>query len=229
MDHLTRALVIVDVQNDFCEGGALAVAGGADVAAAIGEHLAERAEDYACVAATRDWHVDPGTHFAAATGAEPDFRTTWPVHCVAGTPGAELHPELDLEHVDAEFLKGLRSDAYSGFDGHLGEPDAVPTGASGDRPSGTVGPYGATAAAAAAVETDALSLEEWLREQDVDAISVAGLATDHCVRATVLDALDAGYEVTVLTDLVAGVDEAAAQAALHEMEAAGAHLALADD
>lgn len=229
MDDLTRALVIVDVQNDFCEGGALAVAGGADVAAAISEHLAERADAYASVATTRDWHVDPGTHFAAATGAEPDYRTTWPVHCVAGTPGAELHPDLDVEHVDAEFLKGRHTDGYSGFDGHHGEPDAVPTGASGERPSGDAGPYGATAVAAAAVEEGAPGLDEWLREQGVDALTVVGLATDHCVRATVLDALDAGYEVTVLTDLVAGVDEAASQAALHEMEAAGAHLALADD
>ncbi|KFC52201.1 hypothetical protein GY12_07955, partial [Micrococcus luteus] len=73
MENLNRALVIVDVQNDFCEGGALAVAGGADVAAAISEHLAERADAYASVATTRDWHVDPGTHFAAATGAEPDY------------------------------------------------------------------------------------------------------------------------------------------------------------
>ena len=143
----------------------------------------------------------------------------------AGTAGAELHPDLDAEHLDAEFLKGLHTDAYSGFDGALGEPDAVPTGAAGERPSGTVGPYGATAVAAAAVESGAPGLDEWLREQGVDAITVVGIATDHCVRATVLDALDAGYEVTVLTDLVAGVDEAAAQAALHEMEAAGAILA----
>ena len=227
MENLNRALVIVDVQNDFCEGGALGVTGGAAVAAGVSEHLAEHADAYAAVAATRDWHVDPGTHFAAATGAEPDFRTTWPVHCVAGTAGAELHPDLDAEHLDAEFLKGLHTDAYSGFDGALGEPDAVPTGAAGERPSGTVGPYGATAVAAAAVESGAPGLDEWLREQGVDAITVVGIATDHCVRATVLDALDAGYEVTVLTDLVAGVDEAAAQAALHEMEAAGAILATA--
>ena len=128
MENLNRALVIVDVQNDFCEGGALGVTGGAAVAAGVSEHLAEHADAYAAVAATRDWHVDPGTHFAAATGAEPDFRTTWPVHCVAGTAGAELHPDLDAEHLDAEFLKGLHTDAYSGFDGALGEPDAVPTG-----------------------------------------------------------------------------------------------------
>ena len=226
MTELTRALVIVDVQNDFCEGGSLATASGADVAAAITEHVVEHRDDYAVVVATRDWHVDPGEHFAA-DGEEPDFAVSWPVHCVAGTAGAELHQDLDMEEVrpDAQFLKGLYSASYSGFDGHLGEPDAVPTGAAGERPSGTVGPYGATAVAAAAVESDAPGLDEWLREQGVDAITVVGIATDHCVKATVLDGIENGYEVTVLTDLVAGVAEDTAEVALEEMEDAGAVLA----
>ncbi|MDY6055707.1 isochorismatase family protein [Micrococcus sp.] len=221
-----RAFVIVDVQNDFCEGGALAVTGGADVAAAIADHLDEARPEYAAVIATRDWHVDPHPHFAASAldpaGAEPDFVRTWPVHCVAGTPGAELHPDLSAEDLDldAEFLKGQHSDGYSGFDGHAGDPDAV---RAGEEASAAAGPYGATRGAAQAAEGGP-GLDEWLREHDIEAITVVGIATDHCVRATVLDGLEAGYEVTVRTDLCAGVDEAASQAALHEMEAAGALL-----
>ncbi|UBH24218.1 isochorismatase family protein [Micrococcus porci] len=230
MSEQNRALVIVDVQNDFCEGGALAVAGGADVAAAIADHVNEAREDYAAVVTTRDWHVDPVGHFAAASledrDAEPDYVRTWPVHCVAGTPGAELHPGLSAEdlEIDAEFLKGQHSDGYSGFDGHAGDPDAV---RSGDEARAAAGPYGATQGAAHAAD-GGLGLDEWLREQDVDALTVVGLATDHCVRATVLDGLEAGYEVTVRTDLVAGVDDAAGEAALHEMEAAGALLRAGD-
>lgn len=225
MPDLTRALIIVDVQNDFCEGGSLAVTGGAAVAAAISEHLDEHVDRYTAVVATRDWHVDPGTHFASE-GEEPDFRATWPVHCVAGTSGAELHPDLDAEYVEAEFLKGARTAAYSGFEGFLGEPDAV---RSGDEAGAPAGPHGATQGAARAVAEGAPGLDEWLRDQEVEALTVVGLATDHCVRATVLDAVDAGYEVTVLTDLCAAVDEAAGQAALHEMEAAGAVLELAEE
>ena len=148
------------------------------------------------------------------------------MHCVAGTRGAELHPDLDAEYVEAEFLKGARTAAYSGFEGFLGEPDAV---RSGDEAGAPAGPHGATQGAARAVAEGAPGLDEWLRDQEVEALTVVGLATDHCVRATVLDAVDAGYEVTVLTDLCAAVDEAAGQAALHEMEAAGAVLELAEE
>ena len=109
-----RALLIVDVQNDFCEGGSLAVAGGAEVARAITAYLAGPAgRDYAHVVATQDYHVDPGDHFAA----EPDFADTWPPHCVAGTPGADFHPGLDARMIEAVFRKGARSAAYSGFEG----------------------------------------------------------------------------------------------------------------
>ena len=230
MTEQNRALVIVDVQNDFCEGGALAVAGGADVAAALADHVTEAREDYAAVVTTRDWHVDPAGHFAAASledrDAEPDYVRTWPVHCVAGTPGAELHPDLSAEDldIDAEFLKGQHADGYSGFDGAAGDPDTV---RSGEEDSAPAGPYGATRGAAHAAD-DGDSLDDWLRAADVDAVTVVGLATDHCVRATVLDALEAGYEVTVRTDLVAAVDDAAGEAALHEMEAAGALLRAGD-
>ncbi|MBS1692737.1 MAG: isochorismatase family protein [Actinobacteria bacterium] len=107
-----RALIIVDVQNDFCEGGSLAVAGGADVARAISARLAGPT-GYAQVVATKDFHVDPGGHFAE----QPDYVDTWPRHCVAGTAGADFHPELDTTAVDAVFLKGRHSAAYSGFEG----------------------------------------------------------------------------------------------------------------
>src|ERR671912_329525 len=110
---MTRALLVVDVQNDFCEGGSLAVAGGTAVAAAITEHVRTAGGDYAHVVATRDHHVDPGGHFAE----QPDFLETWPPHCVAGTDGAELHPRLDREPIEAVFDKGERAAAYSGFEG----------------------------------------------------------------------------------------------------------------
>ena len=107
---MTRALVVVDVQNDFCEGGSLAVSGGAAVAAAITEHI--NASSYAHVVGTRDWHIDPGAHFAT----DPDFVDTWPPHCVVGTPGADFHPSLDVGLLEAIFSKGAREAAYSGFE-----------------------------------------------------------------------------------------------------------------
>jgi nicotinamidase/pyrazinamidase len=117
---VSNALVVVDVQNDFCEGGSLAVNGGAAVAAAITEHIKWRSGDYAHVVATRDWHVDPGAHFAE----RPDYVATWPTHCVAGTPGAAFHPQLDTSRLEAVFSKGAYAAAYSGFEGTTdhGEP-----------------------------------------------------------------------------------------------------------
>ncbi len=118
MNDVTRALLIVDVQNDFTEGGALGVDGGAAVAAGITEHLSAHAGDYALVAASRDWHDggnDNGGHFA--TSAAPDFTVTWPVHCVAGTMGAEYHPALDTAVIDVHVKKGQGTPAYSAFQG----------------------------------------------------------------------------------------------------------------
>ncbi|MCP2326852.1 nicotinamidase/pyrazinamidase [Hamadaea flava] len=102
---MSRALIIVDVQNDFCEGGSLAVTGGEQVARDISATLAGP-NDYDHVVATKDYHVDPGAHFEE-----------WPAHCVAGTFGAEFHPELETEKVEAVFLKGQEAAAYSGFEG----------------------------------------------------------------------------------------------------------------
>ena len=106
-----RALIIVDVQNDFCEGGSLAVTGGAAVAAAVSAHV--RSGRYDHVVATRDHHVDPGSHFSDT----PDFVDSWPPHCRAGTPGASFHPELDVAPIEAVFSKGEYVAAYSGFQG----------------------------------------------------------------------------------------------------------------
>lgn len=115
---MTKALFIIDVQNDFTEGGALGVDGGAAVAAGITEYLAAHRDDYALVVASRDWHDadnDNGGHFAG--DAEPDFVDTWPVHCVAGSAGAEYHPALDVDAVDLHIRKGQGKPAYSIFEG----------------------------------------------------------------------------------------------------------------
>lgn len=111
--HEVRALVIVDVQNDFCEGGSLAVPGGAATAAAISRYLAAEGRRYACVVASRDYHIDPGGHFSS----NPDYSRSWPAHCVVGTEGAQFHPDFDTSRVEAVFSKGARSAAYSGFEG----------------------------------------------------------------------------------------------------------------
>lgn len=116
MTRSGNALIIVDVQNDFCEGGSLAVEGGAAVARGINELLAAqpgRAHGYDHVVATKDFHIDPGDHFSDS----PDFAESWPPHCVASTTGADFHPELDTGPVEAVFAKGRFSAAYSGFEG----------------------------------------------------------------------------------------------------------------
>ena len=107
-----RALIVVDVQNDFCEGGSLAVTGGAALAAAITDYLAG-APGYGHVVATQDFHVDPGDHFSD----RPDYSASWPPHCVAGTAGADFHPGLDARRIEAVFRKGAYGAGYSGFEG----------------------------------------------------------------------------------------------------------------
>ncbi|TFV85997.1 isochorismatase family protein [Blastococcus sp. CT_GayMR16] len=181
---MTRALIVVDVQNDFCEGGSLAVAGGAAVAAAISGHIPAAGYDH--VVATRDHHIDPGTHFAE----HPDFLATWPAHCVVGSGGVELHPALDREPLEAIFDKGEFAAAYSGFEG----------------------------------ASDGVALADWLRERGVDAVDVVGIATDHCVRATALDAVGNGFATRVLLPLTVGVAEGTTQAALEQLRIAGVDL-----
>lgn len=195
MSDTGRALVVVDVQNDFCEGGSLAVAGGADVAAGVARLVTRERERYDAVVATADWHVDPGSHFSDT----PDFVDSWPVHCVAGTAGAQFHPAFTpaLGHVDAVFRKGEYSAAYSGFEGSTDPADgAEPT-----------------------------PLATWLRERGLDAVDVVGIATDHCVRATALDAAREGLRVRVLLGLCAGVAEDSTAAALDELRGAGIEIA----
>lgn len=113
---MARALIVVDVQNDFCEGGSLGVDGGAAVAAGVSQHLADQAGDYALVVATRDLHVDPGEHFSD----DPDFQVSFPPHCRAGSPGASFHPALDVTALDVVVSKGRNEPAFSGFDGWAG-------------------------------------------------------------------------------------------------------------
>jgi len=181
-----RALIVVDVQNDFCEGGSLPVAGGAAVAAAVGPHA--RASGYAHVVATRDHHVDPGAHFSSA----PDYVHTWPVHCLAGTPGASFHPALDVAPIEAVFDKGAHAAAYSGFEGHCHAH---------------------------------LPLAAWLREHGVTEVDVVGIATDHCVRATALDAVASGFGTRVLLELCTGVDPHTTARALEQLRAGGVEVA----
>ena len=185
---MANALIIVDVQNDFCEGGSLAVPGGAAVAAGVSLALSAPGRDWDHVVATKDYHIDPGAHF----GNPPDYVDTWPVHCVAGTPGAEFHPELETERIEAVFTKGEHEAAYSGFQG---------------------------------VSEDGTGLAAWLRTRGVTAVDVCGLATDHCVRATALDARAEGFATRVLTALSAGVAPESTERALAEMAAAGVELA----
>ena len=182
---MSTALIVVDVQNDFCEGGSLAVAGGAAVATDISRHLAD--SGYAQVVATRDYHIDPGTHFSD----NPDFVRSWPRHCVAGTPGSSFHPELDVGPVSAVFSKGQYSDGYSGFEGEVagGEP-----------------------------------LAAWLRNRHISSVDVVGIATDHCVRASALDAAKAGFDTRVLLNFTAGVSRSTVDSALDELRDAGVRL-----
>ncbi|MFD1213375.1 isochorismatase family protein [Arthrobacter sp. GCM10027362] len=198
---MTRALIIVDVQNDFCEGGPLAVAGGAQVAADISEHLENQPERYDFVVATQDWHIDPGSHFAE----EPDYVESWPKHCVAGTKGARLHPDLDTDPIDAYFRKGAYEAAYSGFEAVLAPEDEVATGERNDE-------------AEDAEDADLVSLDDWLQQNEVDEVVVAGLATDYCVRATALDAAQAGYTTSVILPLTAGINKDRIEETLAEFE-----------
>ncbi len=195
-----RALFIIDVQNDFTEGGALGVDGGAAVAEGITEYLRAHPDTYDVVFASRDWHDgdnDNGGHFAAAEAGDgaPDFVETWPRHCVAGTPGAEYHPGLDVSLVDVHVKKGQGRPAYSIFEG---------------------------------TTDDGEELIDLLDARGIDEVHVAGIATDYCVLASARDALDAGRDVTVLTDLVAGVAPESSRAALGELAAAGAELLATD-
>ncbi|GAB97739.1 nicotinamidase/pyrazinamidase [Kineosphaera limosa] len=191
-----RALIVVDVQNDFCEGGSLAVTGGAAVAEAIAGYVEAHRSDYATVVATADWHIDPGDHFSPT----PDYVDSWPVHCVAGTSGAQFHTGFApaMAHVEAVFRKGEYAAAYSGFEGSTPE-----RGGHGGR----------------------IGLADWLAETGVQEVDIVGIATDYCVRATALDAVKAGLPTRVLLDLTAGVAHESTVRTLADLRQAGAELA----
>ena len=180
---MTRALIIVDVQNDFCEGGSLAVTGGAAVAAGISLVLSRAGDRWDHVVATKDWHIDPGAHFSD----HPDYLDTWPPHCVVGSGGADFHPELATDRIEAVFRKGEYQAAYSGFEGKSENGE---------------------------------TLAAWLRERNVTEVELVGIATDHCVRATALDAKAEGFDTTVLLELTAGVAAGTTAAALEQLRAA---------
>lgn len=179
---MKKALVIVDVQNDFCPGGSLATDRGIQAAEKIAEH---ELTDYSVVVATQDWHIDPGSHFSG----HPDFVDSWPVHCVADSHGAELREELKpvVPLIAATFKKGAYEAAYSGFEGAC----------------------------------EGVAMADWLHAHDVTDLDVVGIATDHCVRATALDGLRDGFNVTVIKDLCAPVDEERGEEACMEIALAG--------
>jgi nicotinamidase/pyrazinamidase len=185
---VTRGLLVVDVQNDFTEGGTLACEGGAAIAEAISAFIGTEREHYAVIVASRDWHNpdgDNGGHFSDT----PDWVNSWPAHCVAGTSGANYHPQFDAANVDVHVLKGQGVPAYSAFDGRA---------------------------------DDGYSITEVLAARGVQAVDIVGIATDYCVRATALDAIAAGFAVTVKANLCVGVNPASSVAALGELAAAGA-------
>lgn len=180
---MSKALIIVDVQNDFCEGGALAVTGGAAVAKAVTEFVRAHASDYSQVIASRDWHDadnDNGGHFAI-----------WPVHCVSGSHGAAYHPNLDQSLISLHILKGQGAHGYSIFEGVTESGEKF---------------------------TDAL------RSLNIDSVDVVGIATDHCVRASALDAKKAGLKVRVISSLTAGVTPQTTEQAIDELVDAGVEI-----
>jgi nicotinamidase/pyrazinamidase len=185
---MSTALVVVDVQRDFCPGGALAAEGGERILPALNRHLAEALAGGLTIYATRDWHPETTSHFQAYGGE-------WPPHCVQGTAGAEFHPGLNLPAGAVVVSKGMDPDhpGYSAFDGQT--------------PSGN-------------------AFADDLRARGIDRLLVAGIATDYCVRQTVLDARHAGFAVSVLLDAVTGIDAHPGDVtrALEVMAAAGATL-----
>lgn len=195
------AIGVIDVENDFCEGGSLAVEGGAAVAGRIRQWIDSEPDRWVARFATADRHpVELPGHFAPP-GEDPNFVDTWPPHCVVGTPGADLHPELlgdsgvtDLFDVLVE--KGQRTAAYSGFEG---------------------------------TTPDGSTLERWLRSRAVDGVELVGIATDHCVRATALDAVRSGFHVRVLTDLCVGITPESVAASMKEMSDAGVEVVTTTD
>jgi nicotinamidase/pyrazinamidase len=188
---MRNALLIIDVQVDFVQGGALPVPNGLEVAAMISRHIRHFKSEYQFVVASRDYHEDPKDHFSAT----PDFRTTWPPHCVIGTPGAAFVPSIQNlvreKFIQTVVSKGRHAAAYSAFEG---------------------------------LDPRGHYLLDVLKEARIDHIDICGIATDYCVRASALDARKNAFQVRTLVNLCAAVDEATGQQALEEMRAAGCQL-----
>lgn len=193
------ALIVIDVQNDFCPGGALAVTGGDEVVAAINAAM----NDFACVVLTQDWHPHDHTSFAATLGAEPlstammpyGPQTLWPTHCVQGSHGAEFHHSLRTKPAQMIIRKGFRPqiDSYSAF-------------FENDR-------------------TTVTGLDGYLRARGVNGVVLAGLATDYCVGYSALDAARLGYDVTVRLEACRAIDlDGSLTRMLDQMRAAGVRL-----
>ncbi len=181
---MSKALLVVDVQNDFCEGGSLAVAGGAAVAKKISEFL--KSSSYDLVVASRDWHDsgnDNSGHFAES-GTEPNYKTSWPVHCVAKSEGANYHPNLELDLIQEHVFKGQGAHGYSAFEG---------------------------------VTESGGTLANLLSENGIDQLDVVGIATDHCVLASALDAKKLGLAVRVISSLTAGVSPESTERAIDSL------------
>lgn len=160
-----KALIVVDVQYDFCEGGALAVAGGNALAKILGELMPGFRKEYDTVVFTQDWHVDPGAHFSDT----PDFIDSWPKHCVAGTKGAELHESIGHKLGDWTIQKGHYDAGYSGFSNS--------------------------------------TMHSALKFMNIDEVHVCGIAREHCVKQTAMDAVYKGYSTRILHDLSVGVHD----------------------
>ena len=181
---MTRALLIVDVQSDFCEGGSLAVEGGALVATKITNYL--DSSDYDLIVASRDWHdadSDNSGHFSQPDSA-PDYINSWPSHCVANSPGASYHANLETDKIQVHIYKGQGAHGYSAFEG---------------------------------VSEQGETLANLLTAKGVTELDVVGIATDHCVLASALDANRLGLKVRVISSLTAGVSPSTTEAAIDKL------------
>lgn len=199
----SKALIIVDVQPTFCEGGELGVAGGSSVADQIAQYVNMHRNDYTYIATTQDWHIEPGSHFSE----HPDFVDSWPKHGLAGTDNAELMPQIAALGLSHHFKKGQYASAYSGFEGIEDNTANIQTREE-----------------FAAMQQEGRTLARSLQDAGVDHIDVVGLAESHCVKETALDARKLGYAVTVFEDMTEPVSESQGIEARNEMTEAGIEL-----
>ncbi|RSX50705.1 isochorismatase family protein [Bifidobacterium callimiconis] len=200
---MTRALIIVDVQPTFCEGGELGVEVGNAVAERIADYVRAHRDEYAYIATTQDWHIVPGKHFSA----NPDFVDSWPQHGVAGTANAQLHPAIAALDIAHHFKKGQYAAAYSGFEGIEDNSDRQQS----------------RAEVRIATE-EGRTLVNALRKAGVTDVDVVGIAESHCVKETALDAVKFGFHVRVFTDLTVPVSPELGEQARGEMASAGVEL-----